>query len=306
MNKRAVLIVGTLGIAAAYFLFQKTARAESYAPTPQPQRVPGGIELIEVPEQPSGGALDLSWLTDWFSGPTQSEPAPSGPTQQLPSYYSEWEDFGTPEADPLSPPDLIATPDPWAGFDWEASQDYAIDFDQAYTAPETGQVAPGYDVEAYRVPIDPDTNLRAFLAMVRTLEAGTSGSRSYSTLIGGGQFYDFSEHPFILNPDLAAIQSGNLPASKAAGAYQFLPQTWREARDALGLMDFSPASQDAAAVFLIQRRGALADVENGNFSTAIVKLGREWASLPGSPYGQTSRTLAQAQAIYENEGGTIA
>ena len=207
--------------------------------------------------------------------------------------------------------DYPGAPDPWAEYDAELSQDYALDFDQGY---------PIYKPQTYQEPIYPefaettyedtrimrDENLNAFLAMIRTFEAGTAGDRSYSTLIGGGQFSDFSEHPFILDPYMLAIQSGNLPASKAAGAYQFLPQTWTEARDALGLPDFSPASQDAAAVFLIKRRGALADVEAGNFSSAIIKLGKEWASLPGSPYGQTSKTLAQAESVYVNFGGTVA
>lgn len=207
--------------------------------------------------------------------------------------------------------DYPGAPDPWAEYDLEQSQDYALDFDQNYSRPsapiDVEPIYPEFAETTYEdTRIVRDENLNAFLAMIRTFEAGTAGDRSYSTLIGGGQFYDFSEHPFILNPDMLAIQSGSLPASKAAGAYQFLPQTWSEARDALGLPDFSPASQDAAAIFLIRRRGALADVENGNFSTAIIKLGKEWASLPGSPYGQTSKTLAQAESLYASYGGTIA
>ena len=294
MNKRAVLIVGSLGVAALYFLFVKSASAAARpSPIPQPQQLPGGIQIEEITPQPQtsgGGILDLSWITDIFKSPEPTIDS-GGPTEALPTYYTNWQTFS--DLDPLNPDDILPTPDPVTD-PWTGEPLYPIIQDDS-----------SYNVEDYAV-MDPEQNLSAFLAMIRTFEAGTSGPRSYSTLIGGGQFSDFSEHPFIVNPDLGAIQSGDLPASKAAGAYQFLPQTWIEAKTALGLPDFSPASQDAAAVFLINRRGALNDVRNGNFASAIVKLGREWASLPGSPYGQTSITLQQAQNVYENNGGIVA
>jgi len=202
--------------------------------------------------------------------------------------------------------------DPWADYDAALSDDFALDFDQVYPIYEPPEpAAEAYYPEPVELIYEDtgmsgDDNVNAFLALIRLFEAGTAGPMSYSTLIGGAQFSSFIEHPFLLDPTKPAIQSGSLPASKAAGAYQFLPQTWTEARDALGLPDFSPASQDAAALFLIRRRGALTDVQNGEFARAILKLGREWASLPGSPYGQTSKTLAQAETAYVSFGGQIA
>jgi muramidase (phage lysozyme) len=43
----------------------------------------------------------------------------------------------------------------------------------------------------------------------------------------------------------------------------------------------------------------------GNFQEAVRKCAREWASLPGSPYGQPMRTLAQALETYASYGGDI-
>jgi hypothetical protein len=71
------------------------------------------------------------------------------------------------------------------------------------------------------------------------------------------------------------------------------------------LPDFSPPMQDLAAVYLINRRKALEDVEAGRIEQAIEKCNREWASLPGSPYGQPTRTLAQALATFKEYGGTL-
>lgn len=140
-------------------------------------------------------------------------------------------------------------------------------------------------------------NLRAFLAVIRAGE-GTSDVDGYRRHYGGRLFDGFADHPRV------SISAGAW-TSTAAGAYQFLSRTWDECRDALGLDDFSPASQDLAAVFLIRRRGALPDVLAGRLPEAIAKCNREWASLPGSPYGQPTRTLQQATDVYLKSGGNL-
>ncbi|MBL7790375.1 MAG: hypothetical protein JNL75_11150 [Chitinophagales bacterium] len=66
----------------------------------------------------------------------------------------------------------------------------------------------------------------------------------------------------------------------AQGAYQIVKGTWEMCVKALGLKDFSPSSQDSAALYLIKLRGAENDVLNGNWIEAIKKCSREWASLP--------------------------
>ena len=140
-------------------------------------------------------------------------------------------------------------------------------------------------------------NVKAFLHTIRVGE-GTADDDGYRRMFTGKMFDDFSQHPNIVN------RSGSL-SSTAAGAYQFLKRTWDECQQALSLPDFSPASQDLAALFLIERRGALQDVIEGRLSAAISKCNREWASLPGSTYGQPTRTLAQATQTYRSAGGTI-
>jgi len=146
-----------------------------------------------------------------------------------------------------------------------------------------------------------DSNVRAFLVMIRAGE-GTSDEAGYRRHFGGKLFDSFADHPRI------AITAGlgkNKYTSTAAGAYQFLSRTWDECAKALKLPDFSPASQDLAAVFLIDRRKALDDVLAGRFDQAVAKCAREWASLPGSPYGQPVKTIEQARETYRIAGGVL-
>jgi hypothetical protein len=53
---------------------------------------------------------------------------------------------------------------------------------------------------------------------------------------------------------------------------------------------FTPEDQDKVAVGLLQPGAALDDVKNGDFMSAIGKLGQEWASL-SSPYKQSKRSM---------------
>lgn len=146
--------------------------------------------------------------------------------------------------------------------------------------------------------ISAEDNVQAFLMMIRTCE-GTADAAGYRRMFGGELFSSFADHPRV-----TVRRSGYV--STAAGAYQFLSRTWDDARRALSLPDFSPASQDAAAVWLLRRRGALSDVRAGNFDIAVKKCALEWASLPGSPYGQPVKSIQQARAAYASAGGTFA
>lgn len=145
-------------------------------------------------------------------------------------------------------------------------------------------------------------NLRAFLALLRWCE-GTSGENGYRTIVGGSLFTDFSDHPRLLKS--GTFSSGKEWKSTAAGAYQFLASTWDECKSALDLPDFSPESQDQAAVFLIKRRGALHAIEEGDLDNAITICNKEWASLPGSPYGQPTKSMDSCRVIFERAGGTL-
>jgi muramidase (phage lysozyme) len=140
-----------------------------------------------------------------------------------------------------------------------------------------------------------NANVRAMLRVIRTGE-GTADAGGYNRLFGGGTFDGYADHPRVL------VKKGGY-SSTAAGAYQFLSSTWDETRQMMSLPDFSPYSQDLGAVGRIAARGALDDVLAGRFDIAIGKLGKEWASLPGSPYGQPTISLARARSIYAAAGG---
>ncbi len=146
-------------------------------------------------------------------------------------------------------------------------------------------------------------NVKAFLSVIRYAE-GTAGVNGYRTMFTGKLFDSYGGHPNIKN--CIPLKDGGQLCSTAAGAYQFLFSTWSYLKVRLALGDFSPANQDLAAVELIREKGALEDVIAGNFSAAIAKVNKVWASLPGSPYGQPVKTLAELQTVYSNEGGNIA
>src|SRR5690606_39452601 len=100
-------------------------------------------------------------------------------------------------------------------------------------------------------------NVHAFLRAIR-LGEGTLDADGYRRIVGGELFDDFSDHP----RKRVWIERYGV-WSTAAGAYQFIASTWDEMRAKYGLPDFSPASQDRAAVGLLIRRGALDDVIAG-------------------------------------------
>lgn len=143
-----------------------------------------------------------------------------------------------------------------------------------------------------------NANVRAFLQLVRKGE-GTADSGGYRRIVGGGNFASYADHP-RQKVWIAAISD----YSTAAGAYQILARTWDMVRLQAGLSDFSPTSQDLAAVQLIRNRGALADVLAGRISTALEKCSWEWASLPPWRYSkQGVLTMDAALTAFDNFGG---
>lgn len=143
-------------------------------------------------------------------------------------------------------------------------------------------------------------NIAAFLKMIR-LGEGTTDEDGYRRMFGGDLFESFADHPRIANRRRCG-RKGYI-TSTAAGAYQFLSKTWDMCQAKLKLTDFSPASQDKAATYLIERRGALGDVVGGRIVEAIEKCNKEWASLPGSPYGQPTVSLKKAIGYFKEMGG---
>lgn len=145
-------------------------------------------------------------------------------------------------------------------------------------------------------------NVKAFLHALRFGE-GTAGPDGYRTMFGG----DLFDNNFVDHPRKAIRKSlGGKPiTSTAAGAYQFLSRTWDEMAKQYKLPDFSPASQDLAAIGLLIRRGAIPSILAGRVDSAVLATNKEWASLPGSPYGQPTVTLAKFIANYTAAGGSL-
>ena len=157
-----------------------------------------------------------------------------------------------------------------------------------------GQITPG---GPFRYAITPER--RALLNTIRFAEGTWARGEDlgYRVMFGGGLMGGMDRHPNRV------IYSGRY-ASAAAGAYQFMPFTWTMASRKLGLAGFGPHVQDQAAIFLIQRRGALALADRGEFTPELAaKLAPEWASFPTlagySYYGQPVKRYAALKAFYE-------
>ena len=118
----------------------------------------------------------------------------------------------------------------------------------------------------------------------------------YHTLYGGGRFADLARHP-----EIVVVKRY---ASAAAGAYQFLPATWKEASARLKLESFHPENQDQAALFLVERRGVLAEVDREGLTPKVMAvLAKEWASFPTlsgqSAYGQPVKRAEDLRRFYQ-------
>ncbi|MCA2958610.1 MAG: hypothetical protein IOD12_00060 [Silvanigrellales bacterium] len=137
---------------------------------------------------------------------------------------------------------------------------------------------------------------KAFLDVLAYAE-GTKGrgDDGYNIIFTHAQFTGYRDHPRQLKC------SGGL-CSDASGRYQFLSTTWDEVRDKLRLTDFGKANQDKGALAKMEERGvknASQRLDKAAFSTAVLKLGQEWASMPGSPYGQPTHSVDELWRQYQ-------
>lgn len=155
-------------------------------------------------------------------------------------------------------------------------------------------------------------NMRAFLALLGYSEGTDSQPDPYRVCYGYRHtIADLSDHPAVTGEWRGEPLDGLGPAyvgkvSTAAGRYQLIRPTWLACKRALGLPDFSAASQDAAAVYLIRQRGAASLIEQGRIPDAINRLGAEWASLPSSSSGQPQRRLYALLDAFTEAGGSLA
>ena len=140
---------------------------------------------------------------------------------------------------------------------------------------------------------------RALLNTIRYAE-GTwkdGEDKGYRIMYGGGQFQDLSRHP-----ERVIVKRYT---SAAAGAYQFLPKTWKGVAKELKLSSFEPRHQDQAALHLVELRGALKEIDRkGLTRNAMAKLASEWASFPTwtgrSAYGQPVKSPQDLASFYSS------
>ena len=154
-------------------------------------------------------------------------------------------------------------------------------------------------------------SIAAFLYAIRQSENGDPNI--YNQYYGGSFFNDMSNHPVLTGEkqpiplsDAMCKAAGMGPGcvTTAAGAYQITRSTWLDLQrwgDGTPLPDFSPASQDAAAIRILQHDGAYDALMNGDLTRAIAIASGRWASLPYSTAGQHPEPAQTFLAFY-NDG----
>jgi len=144
--------------------------------------------------------------------------------------------------------------------------------------------------------IDPEVQIEAFLAVIRDGES----SDNYFSIVGGGSFIGYTKHPGLNSDD--TINKAFMPGavSHACGAYQFQPGTWLECKRALKLSDFGPEAQDAAAVFLLKRRGAYNAITSGNIGAAVDLVKNEWQMFVTPQWN-----IARVIGAFQDYGGIV-
>jgi muramidase (phage lysozyme) len=166
-----------------------------------------------------------------------------------------------------------------------------------------------------------DANVQAGLDTIKLSEGTGNAADPYAVCYGYKHtVQDYTRHPAEWYTDASGQRTrewGGEPldnlgpsyaglVSTAAGAFQIKLATWAGCKKALALPDFSKASQDAAAVYLIQGRKGLDALKAGNFDAFVALCAPEWASLPGANYaGQSMQAIQTLRDEFVSDGGTI-
>ncbi|MBP0022182.1 MAG: glycoside hydrolase family 104 protein [Cyanobacteria bacterium SBLK] len=144
--------------------------------------------------------------------------------------------------------------------------------------------------------------IKAFLDTIAIAEVGTVGKEGYSTIVFRGTFDPAKGHPFFEggrspSSNCAPI-NGKRVCSSASGRYQFLDARYRELRQDGIISNFSPRSQDVAAIYYLRKFGAYALIVQGKIDEAFCKVGHFWASLFCNDYNQNPKSARQLRQIY--------
>lgn len=206
----------------------------------------------------------------------------------------------------------------WASDAAESKVQWDFERDPVGTIDKLKAPAGGEQIAAGDIPPEGAALLNAI--------AGTESGGRYDIINGGDRVTNFADHP---------RRVGRGGSTTAAGRYQFVKRTWDRAAKALGLTDFSPASQDKAAWWLAQQdyksntgRDLLTDLKSpdanvkagvrralsstweglkslgdGNFAAKI----KDGGSLPYDPaydglsYAKREQLIGQAETAYQKQ-----
>ena len=131
-----------------------------------------------------------------------------------------------------------------------------------------------------------DRRVQAFLGALRQGESGNGANPDgrYNVIFGGRTFNNYSRHPNIRVP-----VPNSADHSTAAGAYQMQFGTWNQSAQRLGLQDFTPHSQDLAAVDQLEQAEAIDPLLKGDgkddLDQAVYSAAKKWDSLPAGSNG---------------------
>jgi muramidase (phage lysozyme)/murein DD-endopeptidase MepM/ murein hydrolase activator NlpD len=134
--------------------------------------------------------------------------------------------------------------------------------------------------------------IRAFMDLIAWKEVPDSlALKSYYANNFSGYFTD---------QDIA--DGGGFPktagTTQNVGRYQFNRGDWQDAKtDNPAIKGYSPAEQDLVCYYKLKVRNVLEPLATNDLSLAIKRAGIEWASLPGSPYGQVQAGYSESSAI---------
>ncbi|MBC7074646.1 MAG: glycoside hydrolase family 104 protein [Syntrophomonadaceae bacterium] len=150
------------------------------------------------------------------------------------------------------------------------------------------------------------SNQTAFLDMIAFSE-GTQAvghHNGYDVIVGSTpasmrRIDSFDDHPRV------TMQLNSKLWSSAAGRYQITAPTWAVLKLRLKLPDFSPGSQDKAALELIREKGAIDMIDAGKITDAIIACAPIWASFPGAGYNQHENSFSDLIDAYKKAGGTV-
>lgn len=147
-----------------------------------------------------------------------------------------------------------------------------------------------------------DPRVRAILGVIRDAE-GTARYADPYRVAGGGKVTLSSLNTPTFHLWNFTDKTGKQDKSSATGAYQFLRNTWGGLQNRYGFTDFSPRTQDLAAIALLKDAGAMPYIQRGDYLGALNSAKRIWASLPGAGYNQAERSLAYLKKSLEKHLG---